>query len=202
MNNKIVCFLDESGDLGLNGSDYFILTVIIIKNRNEYILLKKLFKKIKKYKFKKELKIHNEIKSNKVSDNLKKYLLKNLSDFNLNIYSIIFDKTKLKNISILKSNKYFEVYLMIMNNLFNKIKLEKPFDLIIDRFISRNLENKFNIEFYKNQEVNCKIHHSDSENWVGIQTADIIAGACLKKVRDNDKSFIEIIKNIHQIYDY
>jgi hypothetical protein len=59
-----------------------------------------------------------------------------------------------------------------MNKLFNKIKLEKPFDLIIAIFISRNLENKFNIEFYKNQEVNCKMHHSGSKNWVGIQTAN------------------------------
>jgi len=76
MKDMAFLYLDESGDLELNGSNYFIISILIVNTEKDGIKLKKIFKKIRKYKFKKELKIHKEIKSNKSPEKLKKYLIK------------------------------------------------------------------------------------------------------------------------------
>ena len=80
--------------------------------------------------------------------------------------------------------------------------MEYSFDLIVDRFLSRNNEKNFNKKFYENQGLNCKIYHSNSEKWIGMQTADMIAGACLKKFRDRNVSYIEILGNKLHIIKY
>lgn len=164
--------------------------------------MKKIFKNSRKYKFKKELRIHKEIKSNKSSEMLKKYLLKKTGRIEYNSYSIVFDKRKYENKHILKNNGKMGIYLKIMIKLLNEINIEHSFDLIVDRFLSRNNEKNFNKKFHENQGLNCKIYHSNSEKWIGIQTADIIAGACLKKFKDGDVSYIEILENKHYIIKY
>jgi len=95
-----------------------------------------------------------------------------------------------------------EIYLKIMIKLLNEINIESSFDLIVDRFLSRNNEKNFNKKFHENQGLNCKIYHSNSEKWIGIQAADIMVGACLKKFCDDDASYIEILGNKHHIIRY
>ena len=202
MKNQNMLYLDESGDLGLNGSEYFIISILIINNEIDNKKLKKIFKKMRKYKFKKELKVHKEIKSNKSSEKLKKFLLGKLVELDIESYSIVFDKKKHTNKIILKNNKKMDIYLYIMKKLLDKIKIDGYFYLVVDRFLSRKNEKNFNKKFYESQKYNCKIYHSNSEKWIGIQTADIIAGACLKKFRDGDTSYIKILGNKHSIFKY
>jgi len=57
MKNRVVLYLDESGDLRLNGSDYFIISSLIVNTEKDGVKLKKIFKNSRKYKFKKELRI-------------------------------------------------------------------------------------------------------------------------------------------------
>lgn len=201
MKNRTVLYQDESGDLGLNGSDNFIITILLINTEKDYLKLKKIFKKMRKYKFKKELKIHKEIKSSKSSEVLKKYILQKLVQLNIESYSIVLDKRKHENKFKLKNNKNIEIYSEIMTELLNEINIETSFDLIVDRFLSRNNENKFNEKIQENKRFNCKIYHSNSEKWIEIQT-DIIAGAVFKKFRDDDKSYIGILGNKHKIIKY
>jgi len=96
MKNRVVLYQDESGDLGLNGSDYFIVSILIVNTEKDGVKLKKIFKKIRKHKFKKELRVHKEIKSNKSSEMLKKYLLRNLASLNIKSCSLVLDKRKPK----------------------------------------------------------------------------------------------------------
>lgn len=202
MKNKVVLYLDESGDLGLNGSDYFIVSILILNTEKDDVKLKKTFKRIRKHKFRRELRIQKEIKSNKSSEILKKYLLRKLVELNIKSYSLVLDKRKHENKNILKNNKNMWIYLKIIIKLLNEINIEGSFDLIVDRFLSRNNEKNFNKKFHENQESNCEIYHRNSEKWIGIQTADIIAGACLKKFRDGDVSYIEILGDKHHIIKY
>jgi len=57
-------FLDESGDLGLNGTNYFVISILEIE-KTEYKKLENILKRLQKYKFKKQLKKENEIKGSK-----------------------------------------------------------------------------------------------------------------------------------------
>jgi len=57
-------YIDESGDLGLKGSKYLVLSALMIDNPKE---LKRIVKNMRRNKFKKELKKAIEIKANKSS---------------------------------------------------------------------------------------------------------------------------------------
>ncbi|KZX11429.1 DUF3800 domain-containing protein [Methanobrevibacter filiformis] len=52
-------FIDESGDLGIKGSKYIVISAILVENTNE---LNRIIKNMRRNKFKKELKNINEIK--------------------------------------------------------------------------------------------------------------------------------------------
>ena len=121
MKNRTILYQDESGDLGLKGSEYFIISMLIINSEEKGLKLKKIFKKMRKYKFKKELKIHKEIKSNKSSRELKIILLKKLVELNIKSYSIVLNKKKYENIMILKNKSNIEIYLKLMIKLLRKL---------------------------------------------------------------------------------
>ncbi|MDR0913416.1 MAG: DUF3800 domain-containing protein [Methanobrevibacter sp.] len=197
-NTDICLYIDESGDLGLNGSKYFILSLVILEKKDE-INLKKIIKSMRKNKFKKELKIHKEIKSNKTSEKLKKYLLNEIGKLELKTYSIILEKRKNK--QLITNNKYHEIYLKLILKLLNHLNLNKSFNLKIDRCINRNYQDIFNTTLIKSKDNILNITHSNSEKFIGIQIADIISGAVLKKVRDKDNSYIKIIEKNHEIIE-
>lgn len=57
-------FLDESGDLGLKGSNYLVIAALVVKKPKR---LDKIIKNMRRNKFKKELKKAQEIRANKSS---------------------------------------------------------------------------------------------------------------------------------------
>ncbi|MBZ9571053.1 DUF3800 domain-containing protein [Methanobrevibacter sp. TMH8] len=55
----IKIYLDESGDMGINGSKYFIISILIIKKSPKK--LKYIVKRSKRFKFKKKLKMSEKL---------------------------------------------------------------------------------------------------------------------------------------------
>ena len=72
----IYIFIDESGDLGLGGSKYLVLSALIVE---DYFPLYRMIKNMRRHKFRKELRKASEIKANRSSDELRRYMLKKLN---------------------------------------------------------------------------------------------------------------------------
>ena len=83
-------FLDESGDLGLKGSNYFVIATLVVENPKH---LDRIIKNMRRNKFKKELKKANEIKTNSSSEGLRKYMIEQLNSIeNARVYGVVFEK--------------------------------------------------------------------------------------------------------------
>ena len=80
--NKIL-FLDESGNLGLKGLNYFVVCVLLVDEK-EYTVLKKILKKIKKRN--KYLKKLDELKANKMKNKIKIDILRKTSIIDYKVY--------------------------------------------------------------------------------------------------------------------
>ncbi|MEG3224758.1 MAG: hypothetical protein BME94_04300 [Methanobacteriales archaeon Met13] len=66
-------YIDESGDIGLKGSNYLVIVALKL---SDFKPLDRIIKNIRRNKFKKELSNSNEIKANKSSTDLKINFLK------------------------------------------------------------------------------------------------------------------------------
>jgi len=195
-------FGDESGDLGFKGSKYFILSLIIFSNENEYKKLKYLFKKVRRHKFRKILKNKKEIKGYQSLDGLIYYIFKKSEIINYEAYSIVFDKKKRNNRLLLKNHSQRYIYSKMLIKLLNNINLKNEFILILDRFILPIDEKKFKktmVEEFRSEIHKFKVQHSNSEKWKGIQFADLIAWSCFQKIERNKAEYLEKLKNNHKI---
>ena len=70
-------YIDESGDLGEKGSKYMILAALIVEEPRN---LDRIIKNMRRNKFKRELRKVVEIKADKSSDAVIKYMLQKLND--------------------------------------------------------------------------------------------------------------------------
>lgn len=195
-------FGDESGDLGVRGSQYFILSLLIFSNENEYKKLKYLFKKVRRHKFRKILKNQKEIKGYKSPDDLIFYLFKKSEIIDYEVYSIVFNKNKMENKLLLENHSKDYIYSKLVFKLLNNISLENNFTLILDRFILPTNEKKFQKSMIDELGGNIhksKIHHSNSEKWKGVQFADLIAWSCFQRIEKNRTMYLEKLKNKHEI---
>jgi len=146
-------YLDESGDMGLNGSLYFIISIIIIKK--DYKKLKYIIKRSKRFKFKK-IKNMKEIKFYHLSKELRLYFLNELMKIEFNSYSIVLNK-KHQEYILQRKNKN-EIYIDMIIKLLNHVTLIEPFELTVDNFLPldkiKELELKIlNTTNYKNSKI-------------------------------------------------
>ncbi|MDR0911011.1 MAG: hypothetical protein LBM96_00225 [Methanobrevibacter sp.] len=116
-NDKYIAFLDESGDLGINGTNNFVISIIILRE-SEYAKLKRILKKIKNRTG--YLKKSKELKSTKLSKNMKLNILKNTNDIDYAIYSIVMDKKQIINESLLINNNINTIYISLVLKLLKK----------------------------------------------------------------------------------
>jgi hypothetical protein len=77
-------YIDESGDLGV-GSKYLVLSALIVDKPEE---LDRIIKNMRRHKFLKELSLAQEIKANKSSEEVRKYMLHDLNK--LEHFKIVF----------------------------------------------------------------------------------------------------------------
>ncbi len=85
-------YIDESGDLGIRGSKYFI--IVALKTENP-LPLRRIIKKVRKRKLKKSLQKIPEIKANKSPSHIRKYVLKHTIKNEVVISAIVVEKSKI-----------------------------------------------------------------------------------------------------------
>jgi hypothetical protein len=198
-------YIDESGDLGTKqgSSRFLILTALEIDDSSS---LDRIIKNMRRNKFKKELKNASEIKANRSSSQIILYMLEKLNEVkNTKIYHIVLDKSKLYS-NYLKEEKH-KLYNFIAGKLAKNISCDDVnFDIRIDRSKGNLfLQEDFNLYFENKlkegcQNIICKIEHSYSNNFSGLQFADILAWSCFRKFEYNDDIYVNKIKIEQEVY--
>ncbi|CAD6494619.1 MAG: hypothetical protein LAKADJCE_00858 [Candidatus Argoarchaeum ethanivorans] len=193
----IYIFIDESGDLGLGGSKYLVLSALIIE---DYFPLDRMIKNMRRHKFRKELRKASEIKANRSSDELRRYMLKKLNEAkNTRVLYIVLEKKKLYS-EYLKNNKH-KLYNYVAGKLARQITLDNVnVEIRIDKSKGKQiLREDFNNYFLKSlnerSTINrATVHHSYSHSWAGLQFADMLAWACFHKFEHNNSEFIDLVQ--------
>ena len=200
-------YIDESGDLGYSRgcSSFIVISALLIKNP---AMLDRIIKRMRRNKFKKELKKADEIKANKSSKDLIRHMLVKLNEVkDVKVFHVILEKRKLYS-HYLKNNKHKQ-YNFIAGKLAKNIVLQGvDVEIRIDKSKGKQfLREEFNKYFERNLRENSSIykisiHHSYSHSWSGLQFADVLAWSAYQKVCHNNFEFIDLIENqeVYQIW--
>ena len=200
-------YIDESGDLGnsMGCSNYMVISALLIK---EPAMLDRIIKRMRRNKFKKELKKAHEIKANKSGKDLIKHMLLKLNEIkDTKVFYVILEKRKLHS-AYLKNNKHKQ-YNFIAGKLAKNIVLQGvDVEIRIDKSKGKQLlREDFNKYFEKKLRedssiYNISINHSYSHAWSGLQFADVLAWSAFQKVCHNNPEFINLIENqeVYQIW--
>lgn len=199
-------YIDESGDLGMNynSSKFLILSALIVDDSSE---LDRIIKNMRRNKFRKELRKASEIKANKSPDYLIVYMLKKLNSVSgAKLHFIVLEKKKLSS-EYLMNDKH-KLYNYVAGKLAQNILFDENsnIEIKIDKSKgSQLLRSDFNMYFEKRllvgcKDIKCKIEHSFSHSWSGLQFADILSWACYQKFENNDSRFVDLIDIETEIY--
>ncbi len=161
---------------------------------------------MRRNKFKKELLSMSELKAYKLYDYIKIYMLKKLNSVsNVKIYHVILQKNKVFS-DYLKKDKH-KLYNFVAGKLAKNILMN---DINVDIKIDKSkgnlfLQEDFNEYFKKRLEedsndMSCKIEHSYSHSWSGLQFADLIAWSCFQKYEKDNSSYLDILKVTQEFY--
>lgn len=193
-------YIDESGDLGLKGSNYMVLSALVVRDPK---YLDKIIKNMRRNKFKKELQNTNEIKAYNSSPELRKYMLNKLNE--LPGSSIYFTVLKLKKCySDFLNGDNHKKYNFIAGKLAENVSvncnnLEVRIDKSKGKQVLREDFNKyFELKLRENSTFNSlKIEHSHSHSYSGLQFADLLAWSIFRKYERDDPEYFDILK-IHK----
>ncbi|MGL4669977.1 MAG: DUF3800 domain-containing protein [Methanobacteriaceae archaeon] len=199
----IQMFLDESGDLGLKGSNYFVVVIIAFKSQKDVKKAENILKKLKRRAFKKDLKNINEIKSTKISPEMRLHILSKLNTLNISIYAIVVRKNDLEMRKLLRKGVN-KTYIKIISKLVKNITIKNQINLKMDKFLPNSYENILyeKIRSIDNRFIRKSIICCDfSQKWKGIQIADLIAWCIFQKYENNDYDFVNKIKLKCEIFE-
>lgn len=202
---KSYLFLDESGDLGFNGSKYFVISILEVDSLKDSKKLEKLINKMKRQKFNKELKNFNELKAYKLSDKMKIYLLTNLRNFNINSYSLVINKNVFSNSNKINSDNVNYVYMDFICNLISRININYPINMSLDNFVLEKHKTKFKnkiLEELNDFKRNSEISFISSQSSKQIQIVDLIAWSIFQKFENNNLKYINLLNKNHKIFRY
>ncbi len=189
--------------MGSGGSKYLVLSALIIE---DYSSLGRMIKNMRRHKFRKELRKASEIKANRSSDELRRYMLKKLNKVkNARVLYIVLEKKKLYS-EYLKNNKH-KLYNYVAGKLARQIILDNVnVEIRIDKSKGKQiLREDFNNYFLRSLNersiINkATVHHSYSHSWAGLQSADMLAWACFQKFEHNNSEFIDIVQLEQEVY--
>lgn len=184
-------FIDESGDLGLKGSRYFIISAVSTDNPDK---LRRIIKRVRQRKLKKQLREVNEIKGNNSTPEIRKYVLSQLTKQDCELFAIAIDKNKI-------INKHYEtqpeLYHFLCRLLLDRLPIgnDGTYYIIIDqkdtnKLIKRNFEHYVLMKF-KGRKIKFSQLQSFADN--GLLVVDFVAWAVNRKWNANDDSYFNII---------
>ncbi|MDO9518552.1 MAG: DUF3800 domain-containing protein, partial [Methanosarcinaceae archaeon] len=196
-------FIDESGDLG-SQSKYLILSALVVKSPDK---LNRIIKNMRRTKFKKQLRNATEIKANRSSPELVKYVLKKLNDLDdAKVFFIILEKEKCYS-TFLNSNKH-KLYNFVAGKLASNINVDDGNVIVrIDKSKGKQvLRDDFNKYFEYRLKDNSlvekvEIHHSYSHAWAGLQFADVLSWSAFQKMEHSNNEYIDVLKIRIEVYE-
>jgi len=194
-------YIDESGDLRLEGSKHLILAALVV---NDYKPLDRILKKMRRDKFVKELEGTCEIKANKSSEEVRVYMLEKLNSIKeARIFYMVLEKRKVFS-EYLKNDKN-KLYNFVAGKLAKNLPMEKgKISIKIDKSKGNQmLREDFNSYFMKNvnqTDNTITIEHSYSHAWSGLQFADLLAWSCYRKFEYADSKYLDRITIEKEVY--
>ena len=203
MAKDVYIFIDESGDLGGEGSKYFIITAIWTEKPEFF---DRLIKNLRRYKFRKVLKKVSEIKANSSSHELREYILKKFNGIEeAKGHTIILDKKKVFS-KYLKNDKH-KLYNYVCGVLASTMTFESKHLIIrIDRSKGKQaLRDDFD-DYIKRKSAEddssrkVEVYHSWSHAWSGLQIVDFISWAIFQKFEYNNDYYHKIIEKKINVY--
>lgn len=200
---RVFVYIDESGDLGLNGSKYMVLAALIVK---DYAPLDRIIKNMRRNKFRKELRKAMEIKANKSSKEVIKYLLEKLNGVEgARVCYIVLEKKKLFS-GYLKDDKH-KLYNYVAGKLARNLEIgDAAAEIRIDKSKGKPLlQQDFNNYFRNNLDLKTgggkvTIEHSYSHAWAGLQFADVLAWACFQKFEHANSYYVDLVRLEQEVY--
>ncbi|MDD2907548.1 MAG: DUF3800 domain-containing protein [Candidatus Gracilibacteria bacterium] len=208
-------YLDESGDLGFDfenkkPSDFFTITIILVKDIESNKALKKEIEVVLKRKLNTKLKskrIIKEIKGSKTTLEIKKYLYNRVKNLNFDIYSISFNK---RNVYDSLQNNKPRLYNYFVKQLIDNVdfsEVQTKLTIVLDK--SKNKEqikdcNDYlirNIEGILPLEVNIDIIHENSEVYKQLQIADVFCYGFYEKHNKNKTDWFDIFSEKVKYHD-
>ena len=188
-------YIDESGDLGSNGSKFFLIALVIT---NDNLPLKRISKKIRNRKLNKKMKNTPEIKANKSTEEIKKFALSKLAELDIGIYCTVLDKKNMYiNPTITKNQEYIDLIVRTLGRIpLNENNLEIILDKSLSKKERKNLNEKLEKEVkqYKSF-ANIDIFHIDSRTSGELQAIDFIPWAILRKYEQKETCYYNLIKS-------
>jgi hypothetical protein len=195
-------YIDESGDLGFSerSSKFIIISALVVE---DYRDLDRIIKNMRRNKFKKELRKINELKAYELYDHIRVYMLKKLNAVRgVKIFHVVLEKKKVFS-DYLKGDKH-KLYNYIAGKLAKNILMNDiDVDIKVDKskgnvFLQKDFNNYFRKMLEEGSDgLKCKIEHSYSHSWSGLQFADLVAWCCFQKYEHNDSSYLELL-NVEQ----
>lgn len=200
-------FIDESGNLGNDGTRYFVIAAIGTRTPK---VLDRLIKNLRRNKFRKELKSAQELKANSSSDELREYLLRKLNIIeDVKCHAIILEKEKVFS-AYLKNNKH-KLYNYVCGALAESVgidteKLVVRIDASKGKQALRDDFNKYFNEKWARRFWNRPIefYHSWSHSWSGLQIADFVAWGVFQKFEKGNDLYSKLIEkklNITHVWE-
>ena len=195
---KAYIYIDESGDLGLSrkSSKVLVISALLTTDPGQ---LDRIIKNARRYKFSKELKGANEIKFNKSSRELREYLITKLNEtIGCQGIHCILEKGKLYS-KYLTENKH-KLYNFVSGSLASAIILDSDsVEVRVDESKGKQiLRDDFNRYFEPKLRMGSNIgklsiSHNYSENFSGIQFADILSGSIYQKYNSGNSHYADMI---------
>jgi hypothetical protein len=190
-------YIDESGDLGLRGSKYFLIVGLLI---SDFRSLNRILKKMRQNKFKKKLKRVNEIKANKSSFEIRVHMLKEFNRIEeCQLFCVVMNKSFLTSKFLIQDKHKFYNY--VAGHLANLIEIRGDLEIRIDmskgkQMLRDDFDDYFRDKINRNSEIgNILIYHSYSHAWSGLQFADLIAWSYFQKFERNNSFYVNLLEH-------
>lgn len=198
-------FVDESGDLGKHGSNYFVIACL---STNNVKTIERIIKKVRQRRLKKSKREIPELKANSSSPEIRTDVLKRLSRCECEIGLIVIDKRQIKEYLYDAKNKLYNyVFGLLVEELdLRKTKIEITVDKKdSNRLLRRDLDQYI---IKKIAEINphskVEIRHLESHAHNALQVIDFVAWAANRKYCFGDETYYKImepkIRTIKQLW--
>jgi len=211
MNNFLVVYLDESGDLGFNFANpktprYFVITLLVCENTEAKKIIEKAVIKTQKNKIKTKKSYTYELKGSSTHIDVKHYFYKQLSGVNhWHVYSIVLDKKSMQS-KFQEIPPQERIYNFLAKEVLKAIDftgLSKKLLLVVDQRQGKSMPTTLNFNEYVSLHlssmlplnVNYNISHEQSHINQGLQAVDLFSWGIYRSYEKGDNEWFDSYKD-------